>query len=391
MLSVVSGNSPGARGALVDQVLHAAPDAWVLAVSLDPGPEGYPVVQRLLRGADGRMRDAASRGATGAPAVIVREDLLAIGRAAHRPQAVVLALPETLDTLPFLLELWRERTGTGSLGTHYVAGPVLAGIDPGSFMADIRCVHRAVRRWNGWTASAPVTRAEAAAVQTEVADTVVVHSSSREEGQLAVGVASLIRHLNGRAPLVTHDGAEPARLPSAALRQVAYDPEEVWRARLDPVTVPRLSRGSSHGVGSVLWRARRPVHPGRLAEALSVALLGVVRGHGHLWLANRPESVVTWRSAGAHLELREAGPWLEAEAPQLWAAVSAQRRTAASWFWDDYFGERRNEITFTGIELDALRIRGALDAALLTDAELALGLDHWLGAEDPFFADNDAL
>ncbi|MGP3989730.1 GTP-binding protein [Streptomyces sp. 3N207] len=391
LLSVVSGNSPEARGALVDQVLHASPNALVLAVSLQNRPEGYPVVQRLLRGPDARIRDVASRGATGAPAVIVREDLLSIGRAPHRPDAVVLALPENLDALPFVLELWRDRTATGSLGTHYVAGPVLTSVDPSSFMADISCVHRAVRRWNGWTASEPVTRAEAAAVQVETADTVVVRSPAGTEGRLAPGVASLIRHLNGRAGVVTHDGAEPAGLPSAALRPVSYDPQEVWRARLDPVAVPHVRDGTSHGVGSVLWRARHPVHPGRLAEALSVALLGVVRGHGHLWLANRPDSVVTWRSAGAHLELREAGPWLEADTPQLWEAVSAQRRTAASWFWDDYFGERRNEITFTGLDLDASRIREALDAALLTDEELVLGHEHWLDAEDPFFTDNDRL
>ncbi|MEU2724401.1 GTP-binding protein [Streptomyces smyrnaeus] len=390
LLSVVSGNCPQARGLLVDQVLDASPSALVLSVSLHDGPDTYPVVQRLSRSADPRMPHAAHHGVTGAPAVVVRQDLLSIGRATHRPSVVVLALPEELDTLPFLLELWRDQLGAGSLGDHYTPGPVLAGVDPSSFLADIGCVHRAVHRWNGWRADAPVTRAEAAAAQVETADTVVLHSPAGTRTGLAPGVASLVQLLNSRAQVVAHDGEAPARLPAAALRPISYDPQEAWRARLDPVTVPHMPHDSTHGVGSVLWRARHPLHPGRLADALAVVLLGVVRGHGHLWLANQPDSVVTWRSAGAHLQLRESGPWLEADAPQLWEAASAQRRTLASWYWDDYFGERRNEITLTGVDLDAARIREVLDAALLSDEELAQGRDRWLGLADPFFAGDDS-
>lgn len=104
---------------------------------------------------------------------------------------------------------------------------------------------------------------------------------------------------------------------------------------------------------------------------------GVVRGRGHLWLCSRPDSVVTWRSAGAHLELREADRWLEPADARAWQAASPQRRALASWFWDDYYGERRNEITLTGTSLDGPAIRSALDAALLTDAELSLGQEGW--------------
>ncbi|WP_326687283.1 MULTISPECIES: GTP-binding protein [unclassified Streptomyces] len=82
----------------------------------------------------------------------------------------------------------------------------------------------------------------------------------------------------------------------------------------------------------MFWRARRPVHPERLAEALPQIMLGVVRGRGHLWPATRPDSVVSWRSAGAHLELREAETWLTAGAASAWRSASPVRRTLASWF-----------------------------------------------------------
>ncbi|MGW7359010.1 GTP-binding protein [Streptomyces sp. NPDC054802] len=116
---------------------------------------------------------------------------------------------------------------------------------------------------------------------------------------------------------------------------------------------------------------------------MSAALPGVLRSRGHLWLASRPDALITWRSAGGHLEIRETGRWLEASASPEWEAASPQRRTLACWFWDDYYGERRNEIVFTGMDPDSTRITGALDGALLDDAEMSLGREGWSRLDDP--------
>ncbi|WP_411136680.1 GTP-binding protein [Streptomyces sp. C10] len=205
------------------------------------------------------------------------------------------------------------------------------------------------------------------------------------------GVAALASQLNSDALLVRPTGLDEAEmeLPPSLIQPAARGIADEWRAQLEPVTMPRSRRGSDQGVNSVLWRARRPLHPERLADALGTVMCGVVRSRGHLWLSSRPDSVVTWCSAGPHLELREAGSWLEAGARHAWDAVSPQRRTLASWFWHDYYGERRNEITFTGIDLDAQRIRSPLAAALLTDAELSLGRDGWTSTPDPLLSDGD--
>ncbi|MEU6497819.1 hypothetical protein ABZ890_47115 [Streptomyces sp. NPDC046984] len=61
----------------------------------------------------------------------------------------------------------------------------------------------------------------------------------------------------------------------------------------------------------------------------------------------------------------------------------------ASWFWHDYYGEGRNEITLTGIGLDQEAIRSALDRALLTDLELSLGRQGWTSVPDPLLGDVD--
>ncbi|OCC14010.1 putative metal chaperone YciC [Streptomyces sp. PTY087I2] len=110
---------------------------------------------------------------------------------------------------------------------------------------------------------------------------------------------------------------------------------------------------------------------------------GVVRSKGHLWLCNRPDAVLAWRSAGPHLQLRESDRWLGPDDRLAWEAASPQRRTLASWFWHDYYGERRNEIVFTGVDLDEELLRSTLDATLLTDHELSLGREGWVSIHDP--------
>ncbi|MFJ1733634.1 GTP-binding protein [Streptomyces sp. NPDC088254] len=382
VLCVVSGNAPGVRGTVVDQLLHLRPSSMVLAASLDDLGGRYPVVQRFVTDAQAQTGDIAARGGSGDPAVILRQDLLSLlptlrGRA-ERPH-VVLTLPGELDLLPFLVELWRPRLGGSSLADHFEPGPVVVGLEAAPFLKQMGCVHRTVRLWAGDGRAASVTLAEAAARQVEAADTLLIPALTGTHTQLRSGVAALAGHLNGRAPL------------SASTEPVTAVPVhgggwEEWRARLEPVSVPLIRSGRHEGVESVLWRSRRPLHPGRLADALAPVMNGVVRSRGHLWLSCRPNAVITWRSAGAHLTLQECGEWLRAEAPDDWTAASAQRRALASWFWHDYYGERRNEIVFTGVDLDALGIRSALNTALLTDAELALGEEGWATFPDPLLS-----
>ncbi|WP_405705974.1 GTP-binding protein [Streptomyces sp. NBC_00069] len=162
---------------------------------------------------------------------------------------------------------------------------------------------------------------------------------------------------------------------------------EAWAAWMEPAISAYAHPHPDRAVSTFVWRSRRPVHPERLTEALGDTTLGALRSRGHLWPANRPESAATWRSAGGHPEIREADHWLEAPASPAWEAASPQRRPLACWFRDAYYGERRNEIVFTGAGLDADRIGGALDSALLTDSELSLGHEGWRTLNDPLLRD----
>ncbi|MDT0382291.1 GTP-binding protein [Streptomyces sp. DSM 42041] len=382
----MTGNSPQIRGEVVDRLQQTAPGVVVLSVSLESTGSGHPVVQRLSTFTAPRTSAPGSRGATGDPTIVLRQDLLALRRDADA-RHVALTLPGDVDLRPFLAELWRPRLGCDSLGDHYDAAPVLVGIDPDAFLSDLGRPREVRRLWHGRDRGEAVTCAEAAARQVEAADCLILPSAPHGRGSdRSERVAALVGHLNPDAHLI--GGVPHDALPATASAPRPPD-MPIWDEP-ETVSVPRARRGSRDGVDGVLWRARRPLHPGRLSEALPTVMAGVLRSRGHLWLAGRPDSVITWRSAGSHLELREADDWLDSGDATAWRTASPSRRTLASWFWHDYYGERRNEVTFTGVGLDADRLRGALDAALLTDAELVGGRDAWAAIPDPLLSASGA-
>ncbi|MEU4095841.1 GTP-binding protein [Streptomyces sp. NPDC026673] len=270
--------------------------------------------------------------------------------------------------------------GHSPLEDHYEPGPIVMGLDPGPFICDLTCVHQARALWDGGDGPARVTSAEIAARQVEAADHVVMLGDPHSRAG-AGGADVLVRHLN--PAVVVHEGEVRGVGGAVAGSAAPWLLLGAWRQRLEPVRVMRVYGAPGHGIDSFVWRARRPLHPQRLFDVLGTVMFGVLRSRGHLWLCSRPESVVGWRSAGPHLEMAESGRWLQEGDAPAWRAASAQRRTLASWFWHEQFGERRNEIAFTGTLLDHRRIRTALDAAVLDDAELALGPRSWASVHDP--------
>ncbi|WP_255311707.1 GTP-binding protein [Streptomyces sp. PTY087I2] len=383
---MVIGNTPQSRGDLIARLPCPQADLVVLSVSVTKAHSGrYPVVQRLVNAGDARKPVPASAGAVGDPAIILRQDLISLRRA-NEAVHVVLALPEEIDLLPFLLDLWRPRIGAASLEDHFDAAPVLMCVDPAAFTEEISCTHRQVQVWGAGSCGEPLTVAEVAARQVEAADVLVLaHVSPGGEGPDR-DAALALRRLNARAGMTTLQaigvGRKAAGHALSRSRQAARARAE-WAERLDPVTAPYALSAYPHSDSGFVWRARRPFHPQRLIDALGEAMAGVVRSRGVIWLANRPDALLTWRSAGGHLEIVEAGRWLEAPASDAWVSATPQRRTMACWLWDDYYGERRNEITFTGEGMDSSRIASALDDALLRNEELALGREGWARWEDP--------
>lgn len=89
-----------------------------------------------------------------------------------------------------------------------------------------------------------------------------------------------------------------------------------------------------------------------------------------------------WSQAGRVMELSPQGVWWADVPRDRWPDDPAERAEILANF-EGEFGDRRQELVFIGKKLDELAIRAALDAALLTDAEMAGGPGVWSQIHDP--------
>jgi Cobalamin synthesis protein cobW C-terminal domain len=100
-----------------------------------------------------------------------------------------------------------------------------------------------------------------------------------------------------------------------------------------------------------------------------------------MWVATQPDQALAVESAGGGLRIARAGRWL-GTMPD-WSNINVERALMASLRWDDRFEDREQAILIIYHATDPERIIAALDAALITDAELAAGEQEWRTWPDP--------
>lgn len=218
--------------------------------------------------------------------------------------------------------------------------------------------------------------------QIEFADVIVVNKCDLAPAAQVAQTVAVVQALNPRARVITtQNGQVPvAAIVGTGLFDLAAAAEhDEWCA------IPRgqeHSEADEYGISSISYRATRPFHPARLAEALEQPYPGLLRSKGLFWLASRHDVAGEWAQAGGVLSLNPAGLW--------WAAVDAgehpddpQWRDQVLPHWREPYGDRRQELVFIGMSLDGDALRRALDAALLDDAELAAGPAAWRAFHDP--------
>ncbi len=148
-------------------------------------------------------------------------------------------------------------------------------------------------------------------------------------------------------------------------------------ARLHPACALLPQERDEYGVSTLVWRRERPFHPQRLFAALADLTCAAARSRGRFWLADRPDTLLSWDAAGGALCVESAGPWLAALPEAAWEMVPAERRVAASLDWHPEHGDRCQYLTFTSPGLDGEGLLALLDSCLLTDDEYAAGRDRW--------------
>lgn len=145
-----------------------------------------------------------------------------------------------------------------------------------------------------------------------------------------------------------------------------------------------------YGIGSFVYRARKPFHPQRFFDFVNSEWQGVIRSKGFFWLACNPEFAGSWSQAGAMARHGVAGYWWAAVPDEHWPEDQSSR-DAIEKSWDDLTGDARQEIVLIGMDMDEAALTAQFDACLLTDDEMALGAKEWELFENPFTGWTDMI
>ncbi len=170
--------------------------------------------------------------------------------------------------------------------------------------------------------------------------------------------------------------------PSVLLNTGLFDFDEAsrsagWIRELQqPTHTPETEE---YGIGSFVFRRRKPFHPERLLRFLEEWPEDVVRAKGLVWIASRNDVAGMLSQAGPSIQFGPSGHWL--------AAISAEerdlyRREQPELFagWEEPWGDRMTELVLIGIEIDWAEVEEELEACLLTESEMSA---NWTGLPDP--------
>ena len=221
--------------------------------------------------------------------------------------------------------------------------------------------------------------------QIEFADVVVINKAQDVDSEKLDLVRSVVRGLNADARIVE---AAHGRVPSEKILETGLFDEE--RAQAHPLWFKELYGAHEHvpeteeyGIGSFVYRARRPFDPKEFQAFVNATWPGVIRAKGHFWLATRPDWVGEFSLAGAVAHVGAMGFW--------WAAVPRRRWPEETVFrerlhavWSDTWGDRRQELVFIGRDMDRAAITAALDACLVGDDEARFDAQAYRHLPDPF-------
>lgn len=219
--------------------------------------------------------------------------------------------------------------------------------------------------------------------QVEFCDVIVLNKTDLISAEALAELESILRSLNPRADIAR---SEFGRVPlNRVLNTGRFDFDAAaeapgWLAELRGEHVPETE---AYGISSFVYRARRPFHPQRLWQWMQQEWPGVVRSKGYFWLASRPQFAALWSQAGAVARHSCAGLWWaaldRAEWPQDEDSLALIRSR-----WAEPFGDRQQELVLIGMDMDSQALTAGFDACLLSDAELAAGMEAWQALDDPF-------
>ena len=385
-VTVLSGFLGAGKTTLLNHILRNREGRRVAVIVNDMSE--INVDARLVRegSALSRVDEALVEMTNGCICCTLREDLLIeVGRLAAEGRFDNILIESTGISEP--MPVAETFTFAGEDGTTLAdvarLDAMITVVDAGSFLADFAEAEDLRDRGLGLGEGDDRTVVDLLVDQVEFCDLIVINKVDRVGPEELARLEAILRRLNPGAEVVR---VEFGRVDLGAVLDTGrFDFERAalapgWLRELRGEHVPETEE---YGIGSFLYRARRPFHPGRFHDLLSTEWPGVIRAKGSFWIASRPEFAALYSQAGGGARVEPGGRWLAETSREDWPDDPEECRTALE-DWDDAFGDRRIELVLIGIGMDRDDLVASLDACLLTDAELAAGRAAWASYPDAF-------
>lgn len=379
-LVVVAGLARDAAANVADALV----DPQTLVVQYDLTQLGRGVLHRRIR-RDGQDRTTEVAFGKRSVSCVLNHELLPLLRLATLVpgiRRIVLQLDPALEPGTVCRALEQVAVQGRPVAEVVRVQAVLTVVDAATWLPDVTSGQSLAQRGLAVGTDDERSVAQVAVGQVEFADAVVVAGAApdvdtaRRTDAVLDRLAPIAPRVRAGRPGASVDvEALLSAIPSGSRRGKVDDAHAVLARQEHP-------RHAEYGVGTVFYGARRPFHPRRLHDTLDVLLDGVVRTRGRIWVSTQPDEVLALESAGGGLHVVRAGPWLGTIAD--WSAIPVERALMASLRWDDRFEDREQALVVVYHAADPDAITAALDAALLTDDELAAGHEQWRDWADPF-------
>ncbi|GAS85556.1 GTP-binding protein [Paenibacillus amylolyticus] len=213
--------------------------------------------------------------------------------------------------------------------------------------------------------------------QIETCDVLLLNKCDLVDDTELNKLEGVIRKLQPNAKIIRTENGQVN--PSEILNTGRFDFEKVsmsagWIQELEKES--HTPETEEYGIGSFVYRRRKPFHPSRLAEFMSYWPEEVVRAKGLVWLAAEGDVAASLSQAGPSIQFGPAGHWVAA-LPEADKEEILRNEPDVLEKWDAQWGDRQTELVMIGIEMERASIEDELDQCLLSDEEMLADWGHF--------------
>ena len=227
--------------------------------------------------------------------------------------------------------------------------------------------------------------------QLEFANVIMLNKIDLVDAATLAKIRALVSQLNPGAKILETHRSQVALDEILNTKLFDIDAAEKTDAWQEKAKEEQFPEALEYSIGTLVFRADRPFHPGRLHALITGmnkpvqtrdVFRNVLRSKGIMWIATRPNVAGQWAQAGSHTELVPRQPWWVATPREQWPESPADIAEIVK-HWNPKYGDSRNELMVIGCGWKRADVEASLHAALLTDEEFEGGQAAWDEFDDP--------